>query len=212
VSPAAGWYADPIGVADLRLWDGERWSEQTRPCGPVRLSEPPRAKNGGRRVVMMGLALVFLVGLIVVSDRVTGSGSRSHSQNTSPTTLTSSPTAIVADCALPARRPSLTRVLAWLDTHGFQLQADPSTPPTPSHACGRLGFTARVGNGTITTYPSYRDAAAARPSGGFSAGIYVIALGPSLEAQLPSYRAAISRFMAVSDPSIPLAVLISPPS
>ena len=29
--PSAGWYADPQDAAQLRWWDGARWSDHTAP-------------------------------------------------------------------------------------------------------------------------------------------------------------------------------------
>lgn len=39
-SPAAGWYPDPLDAGVERLWDGERWSEQTRAAGSGSLPPP----------------------------------------------------------------------------------------------------------------------------------------------------------------------------
>ncbi|MDZ7579029.1 MAG: heavy metal-binding domain-containing protein [Candidatus Nanopelagicales bacterium] len=50
--PPAGWYGDPQNPANLRYWDGERWSEHVQPviseqapgevgAGPAQYSGPP---------------------------------------------------------------------------------------------------------------------------------------------------------------------------
>ncbi|MBP1326916.1 hypothetical protein JOF28_002148 [Leucobacter exalbidus] len=33
--PAAGWYPDPSGSGQMREWDGEQWTQQTRAAEPV---------------------------------------------------------------------------------------------------------------------------------------------------------------------------------
>jgi hypothetical protein len=40
--PVAGWYTDPLGEADLRLWDGRAWTDVTKAAGaePGRPSQP----------------------------------------------------------------------------------------------------------------------------------------------------------------------------
>jgi hypothetical protein len=51
--PVAGWYADPLAEADLRLWDGTGWTDATKAAGP---------HPGGRtepRPVSAPLALVL---------------------------------------------------------------------------------------------------------------------------------------------------------
>lgn len=50
--PAAGWYGDPQNPANLRFWDGSRWTDQVQPmiseqapgevgAGPAEYSGPP---------------------------------------------------------------------------------------------------------------------------------------------------------------------------
>ncbi|MDH5520374.1 MAG: DUF2510 domain-containing protein, partial [Acidimicrobiia bacterium] len=39
-SPASGWYPDPLDAGVERLWDGERWSEQTRAAGSGSMPPP----------------------------------------------------------------------------------------------------------------------------------------------------------------------------
>ena len=31
-NPPAGWYRDPAGLADMRWWDGDRWTASVRPA------------------------------------------------------------------------------------------------------------------------------------------------------------------------------------
>jgi hypothetical protein len=54
-SPAqpAGWYPDPAGQAELRWWDGTRWTQQTRAETDASIMAAPatgRAASGGRPV------------------------------------------------------------------------------------------------------------------------------------------------------------------
>jgi hypothetical protein len=43
VSPIAGWYADPSDAAQLRWWDGTRWTDDTRAQVPHTAPPPPGA-------------------------------------------------------------------------------------------------------------------------------------------------------------------------
>ena len=40
-TPAAGWYPDPNGLPSDRYWDGESWTEQTRPQATPPQPPPP---------------------------------------------------------------------------------------------------------------------------------------------------------------------------
>ena len=40
-TPAAGWYPDPNGLPSDRYWDGESWTEQTRPQATPPQLPPP---------------------------------------------------------------------------------------------------------------------------------------------------------------------------
>lgn len=42
---AAGWYADPVGMAPLRWWDGSAWTAETRHPAPVIVVHPSRAEE-----------------------------------------------------------------------------------------------------------------------------------------------------------------------
>jgi hypothetical protein len=43
--PPAGWYVDPLGVAELRYWSGESWTEHTHTALPVASSPSPEPQG-----------------------------------------------------------------------------------------------------------------------------------------------------------------------
>jgi hypothetical protein len=49
----AGWYADPLAEADLRLWDGTAWTDATKAAGAERDSTTePRPVGGPLTLVL----------------------------------------------------------------------------------------------------------------------------------------------------------------
>jgi hypothetical protein len=40
----SGWYPDPSGLTCERFWDGEDWTEQTRPLSVLPFRPPPKIK------------------------------------------------------------------------------------------------------------------------------------------------------------------------
>lgn len=76
--PVPGWYEDPTDPAMLRMWDGQRWTNQVRPAsdpalgGYPAISPPPsnagkgspgtRRGRGRRAAVVVGLLLVVVAG------------------------------------------------------------------------------------------------------------------------------------------------------
>ncbi|MDQ0030159.1 DUF2510 domain-containing protein [Arthrobacter bambusae] len=44
MSTPAGWYPDPSSAPQTRYWDGDVWTDQTRPF------EPPAALPGGKQI------------------------------------------------------------------------------------------------------------------------------------------------------------------
>lgn len=63
----SGWYPDPSGFNCDRFWDGEAWTEQTRPISALHNRIPPQVKPAktGLDSTEMTL-LVVIVGLIVL--------------------------------------------------------------------------------------------------------------------------------------------------
>ena len=61
-SPAAGWYPDPNGLPSDRYWDGESWTEQTRPQATP---PPPNFRRRCSRVSCQGdTELIPVVGAL----------------------------------------------------------------------------------------------------------------------------------------------------
>jgi hypothetical protein len=46
-APAAGWYADPLSDAGLRLWDGQAWTGETRTVGVAAAAVPIEDRRSG---------------------------------------------------------------------------------------------------------------------------------------------------------------------
>jgi hypothetical protein len=83
-TPVAGWYDDPLGDAGERFWDGQSWTETTRPWpAPTTVAPPdpaPSVPSGAvprRRapLVLATAALVVVLGAVTVYAAV-GSSSR----------------------------------------------------------------------------------------------------------------------------------------
>jgi hypothetical protein len=52
MSAVPGWYPDPAGSRELRLWDGEAWTSQLRPAdAPEAFAAPPTAQPAPARVL-----------------------------------------------------------------------------------------------------------------------------------------------------------------
>jgi hypothetical protein len=120
-APERGWYPDPAGQADLRLWDGERWTAETRalgsPTGPEDIEAAPqtggdptepeladeRGASSRRNAVSTVLGVVLGVFLILgVVEVITGATKgTTNPQAFSPdagtaTTADSSPSAVTS--------------------------------------------------------------------------------------------------------------------
>lgn len=65
----AGWYPDPKGLPCERYWDGEHWSEETRPyrSTTTNQSQPLKQRTGvDSNEIGMIVAIVFLFVFIVL--------------------------------------------------------------------------------------------------------------------------------------------------
>jgi hypothetical protein len=228
MNPEPGWYSDPAVAGQLRLWDGEGWTAQTRPFNPVPTSAPsPDPAHTARRRRMAvegaGLGLMLLVMAAGVpalpswgsparpavrTSKAAGSPGRAPAAPTGQPT----PAAVTVDCRLAASRPSPARVIDWFGAHG--LAATPSAAPAlPRGACGVAGFSDAHAPGAnmVVAYPDPQaaDNAAATPPPPpavapltFVQGIYVIALDPALTEQRPQYEAALVAYVAASNPAV----------
>jgi hypothetical protein len=96
-NPSAGWFPDPWGVAEMRYWDGARWTADVHP--PV---EPPAAEPAASPVaaepsasvdaelhrqlatiVLVALALVaIVVGVVLLADPFSSSSTSSTPEPT----------------------------------------------------------------------------------------------------------------------------------
>lgn len=69
MSTPAGWYPDPSNAPQSRYWDGDVWTDQTRPFEPpAALQEskktPPKKRGNGwirSGVIVAGLGVVFAI-------------------------------------------------------------------------------------------------------------------------------------------------------
>lgn len=52
--PRAGWYDDPSGQADLRWWDGQRWTEHT---DRTAAATPDPSRQRPRALLVIGLVV-----------------------------------------------------------------------------------------------------------------------------------------------------------
>lgn len=119
-TPEPGWYDDPKATDKLRWWDGQTWSEQTRPRAPYELSEvgrpdpvvvPPATaavadKSAGRKpwyrrwwaITAAVLIALAIVGSVVPHDEpssVDAASSKAES-DASSVTASASPSATTA--------------------------------------------------------------------------------------------------------------------
>lgn len=90
-----GWYADPLGENDLRLWDGSRWTTRVRARrqpADVRSASTPLWWTAA---VAVGALVLLLVVLFVVSTSGTGIrpslGSNSSATQEAPATTAIEP-------------------------------------------------------------------------------------------------------------------------
>jgi len=65
----SGWYPDPTGLNCERFWDGEDWTEQTRPVAFLQHRPPPQIKatKTGLDSSEKILLTVIVVGIVLVS-------------------------------------------------------------------------------------------------------------------------------------------------
>lgn len=60
----AGWYPDPSNQTQQRYWDGQSWSEHTRPAAPMPLPVVPAKKQTSAfRTVLTILGVILVVGV-----------------------------------------------------------------------------------------------------------------------------------------------------
>jgi hypothetical protein len=63
-SPNAGWYKDPNGNPCERLWDGENWTDKTRPLQTA--DYQPKAKGkGGPILGFVIVSIILVVGIFM---------------------------------------------------------------------------------------------------------------------------------------------------
>lgn len=60
----AGWYPDPSNQTQQRYWDGQSWSEHTRPAAPMPLPVVPAKKQTSAfRTILTILGVILVVGV-----------------------------------------------------------------------------------------------------------------------------------------------------
>ncbi len=109
MNPPAGWHPDPVDPAIDRYWDGNGWTEQTRPkgsdtptqvFGAVNPGDSPSTGNGKKRrkwpwVVGAGFVGLLALGAVVGEEQPTPDSSSVVTTTTTsavPTTTTAQPT------------------------------------------------------------------------------------------------------------------------
>jgi hypothetical protein len=70
----SGWYPDPSGFNCERFWDGEGWTQQTRPLSVLQNRTSPQAKpsNTGIDSTEKTLLIVIVVLIVLVALFSTG--------------------------------------------------------------------------------------------------------------------------------------------
>lgn len=65
----SGWYPDPTGLNCERFWDGEDWTEQTRPVSLLQHRPPPQLKttNTGLDSSEKVILAVIVVAIVLVA-------------------------------------------------------------------------------------------------------------------------------------------------
>jgi hypothetical protein len=68
-----GWYPDPEGKPSERYWDGESWSEQTRPFPYLQNRPAPQSpKNVGMDSTEKGILVGVIVLIVLLALAGTG--------------------------------------------------------------------------------------------------------------------------------------------
>ena len=185
-TPEPGWYPDPTAPDRLRLWDGQAWTEQSRPWNPAPPPPPadpappaapvpaerrnPVVPSRRRRMIVegtgLGLALLVTGSSIRPSwgSPAQGAARPAHQPKTASATGGPSPTQPLppVDCRLAASRPSPARVVGWLHDQNLAISLTTSGA-IPDGACGVAAFTDpnAPSPNQIVAYPDAESAAAA---------------------------------------------------
>ena len=212
-APEPGWYVDPAGQDLLRLWDGTRWTDSTRPRDvPAREvpqpsaqadeSMPARPEGRTGRLRHLGLwptlVAVAIVGVLayLLATVLSGSSSSSSSQSAPSRPLTRTPATVAripGSASFTGCKPTApSDALLAARWFGFKYTGSNLTPtgdaPKPTGSCSAETFVDPRGSGSnlVVVYPT--SAAASN-----AAATHVSGAGPT---------AAAGTYVVVLDPSL----------
>lgn len=155
MNPPAGWHPDPYDPSIDRYWDGQQWTNQTRPRGsgdPTQVfgavgqgGNPPAAGGSKRRKWpwALGAGLVGLVALgAAVGDEEpkteTSSVVSTTSSSVAPTTTTAKPATTTPRATTPAPTttsdsPAVVPLVPQVGTTVVETTTEYTPPPAPAH-------------------------------------------------------------------------------
>jgi hypothetical protein len=155
MNPPAGWHPDPYDPSIDRYWDGQQWTNQTRPKGsgdPTQVfgavgqgGNPPAGGGQKRRKWpwALGAGLVGLVALgAAVGDEEpkteTTSVVSTTSSSVAPTTTTAKPTTTTSRTTTPAPTttsdsPAVVPLVPQVGTTVVETTTEYTPPPAPAY-------------------------------------------------------------------------------
>ncbi|MGN0124785.1 MULTISPECIES: excalibur calcium-binding domain-containing protein [Rhodococcus] len=155
MNPPAGWHPDPYDPSIDRYWDGQQWTNQTRPKGsgdPTQVfgavgqgGNPPAGGGQKRRKWpwALGAGLVGLVALgAAVGDEEpkteTSSVVSTTSSSVAPTTTTAKPTTTTPRTTTPAPTttsdsPAVVPLVPQVGTTVVETTTEYTPPPAPAY-------------------------------------------------------------------------------
>ncbi len=92
MSNPAGWYADPSNAPQTRYWDGDVWTDQTRPFAPpeprLDATEKPKKKRGNGWIYSGAVIAGFGVFIAILATGTTHVDAYGNTTQGGPTVVT----------------------------------------------------------------------------------------------------------------------------